>query len=59
MTDVRFTPEYGTRTEVCFDETTGGIRRLEIERPDGVDLTTFDSIRPGVAAADLDIPPPA
>jgi hypothetical protein len=56
VTDVRFLPDYGRRTTVCFDAATGAISKLETERDGAVDTTVFDHIRGNVDPSDLDLP---
>ena len=46
-------PPYGTEAEFCFDAATGAPARLEIERPEAVDVVEAVEIRSQVTTADL------
>lgn len=47
------TPPYGVEAMFCFDADTGAPTRLEVRRPESVDLTEAVSIRTEVTPADL------
>lgn len=49
---------YGDRAELCFDEETGGLRRLLIEREAGTDELEMTTMSAHVDDADLAIPEP-
>lgn len=47
------TPPYGGAARFCFDDATGALARLEVRRPEGVEVTEVLSIRTDVTDADL------
>jgi hypothetical protein len=47
------TPPYGGAARFCFDEASGALRRLEVRRPEGVEVTEARSIATEVTDADL------
>lgn len=47
------TPPYGVAATFCFDDESGALSVLDIERPEATDRTVADAIRTEVTAADL------
>lgn len=46
-------PPYGTAARFCFDDATGALVELRIERDEALDVTTATSVRETVRAADV------